>query len=106
LPGALQQELVDPFPGNVVHLSIREAQQDGHKKTWSKLHFLVLLPPLPFSLGLSSLYVTGKGFVYISLASRGSGVGPNSTLAEKSGLLYILLFNGFLNTSNLKIKVK
>jgi len=103
LPGALQKELVDPFPSNVVHLSIREAQQDGHKKTWKRKynleqeilrrpHFLVLLPPLPFSLGLSSLFVTGKGFAYISLASRGSGMEQISTLAENSGVLYILLF--------------
>ncbi len=36
MPGALQEKLVDSFPGNVVHLSIREAQQDGHKKTWKR----------------------------------------------------------------------
>jgi hypothetical protein len=77
LPGALQKELVDPFPGNVVHLSIREAQQDGHKKTWNRKYnleqeifrrppFLVLLPPLPFSLGLSSLFVTGKCFAILA----------------------------------------
>ena len=92
MPGALQKELVDPFPGNVVHLSIREAQQNGHKKTWKKTTFFSVATSLTLLSWRFFSLVTGKGFAYISLASRGSGMEQISTLAENSGVLYILLF--------------